>query len=79
MYHPGGFGKSGDNNNRPQPKSDPSIIRPILFLISILLTWVAFLLVGLELGLGWYAWPLGSVVLGISFFVYSLFKRLYPE
>ncbi len=72
MFHPGGFGGSNNDPLRSYKKVDPSLVKPILLLIGILSIWTACLMIGLHFGFGWYAWPLGSVVLGVGFFASSL-------
>ena len=79
MFHPGGFGESNESHDRDPVNVDPCIIRPIFLLISILLTWVTILILGLQLGFGWYAWPLGTIVLSILFFAYIILKKVKPD
>jgi hypothetical protein len=76
MFHPGGFGESSDSHDKRPAKVDPCIIRPILFLVCILLSWTTCLVLGLQLGFGWYAWPLGTLVVGSVFIIYSVLKWL---
>ena len=74
MFHPGGFGNSNKGNHTLSNKHEPSIIRPLLCMVGMLILWVLGLLTGLKLGVGWYAWPLGTVVLFFVFFVYNFIK-----
>jgi len=76
MFHPGGFGESSDSHDKRPAKVDPCIIRPIIFLVCILLSWTTCLVLGLQLGFGWYAWPLGTLVVGSVFIIYSVLKWL---
>ena len=76
MFHPGGFGESNESHDRQPAKVDPCLIRPIVFLISILLAWVTLLILGLQLGFGWYAWPMSTVSIGSGFIAYSFLKWL---
>jgi hypothetical protein len=76
MFHPGGFGESNESHDREPVNVDPCIIRPIFLLISILLTWVTILILGLQLGFGWYAWPMSTVSIGFGFIAYSFLKWL---
>jgi hypothetical protein len=76
MFHPGGFGESNESHDRKPVNADPCIIRPIVLLISILLTWVTLLILGLQLGFGWYAWPMSTVGIGFGFIAYSFLKWL---
>ena len=74
MYHPGGFGGGKDDPPLRSPKrSDPSVWKPIFFMVSFLFGWVFCFLVGINLGLGWYAWPFGSLMLASGFIVYVFF------
>ena len=79
MFHPGGFGESNDSRGKRPAKVDPCIIRPIVFLVCILLSWTTCLVLGLQLGFGWYAWPLGTIVLSILFFAYIIVKKVKPD
>lgn len=72
MYHPGGFGGSNNNPFRSFKRSEPSLLKPIICLLGVLSGWTGCLLLGLHFGFGWYAWPLGSIVLGVCFFSGSL-------
>ena len=71
MFHPGGFGGPdyAQTNltlcGRISPQADPVSRYPFVWLGPLL--WV-----GLWLGLGWYAWPLGSVVLISAFISFSI-------
>ena len=76
MFHPGGFGQSNESHDQRPANVDPSIVRPIIFLVCILLCWTTCLVVGLQLGFGWYAWPLGTLVVGSVFIIYSVLKWL---
>ncbi len=76
MYHPGGFGNNDNGPSEPSKRSEPSILRPILCLCSLLLIWTVIFLAGVSLGLGWYAWPMGSVFLGLLFLGRSFFLRI---
>lgn len=74
MFHPGGFGESNESHDRQPDKVDPCLIRPIVLLISILLAWVTLLILGLQLGFGWYAWPMSTVCIVSGFIAYSFLK-----
>ena len=53
MFYPGGFGEPNESHDREPVNVDPCIIRPIFLLISILLSWVTLLILGLQFGFGW--------------------------
>ena len=74
MFHPGGFGDFGRGYPDSRRKEEPSLFKPILFLVSLLLLWVVCFACGLWLGFGWYAWPLGSFVLLGGFIAFSTFR-----
>jgi hypothetical protein len=74
MYHPGGFGNSKSNNAFPE-KEDPPLLVPLAVFVIFLILWVICFFVGLEFGMGWYAWPLGTLCLFIIFLTYNLFKH----
>ena len=75
MFHPGGFGGSNYGNFDLHKRKDPSVLKPILLLVSLLLLWVGCFLVGISLGFGWYAWPSGTVVLMGVFFLFNFCRR----
>ena len=52
MFHPEGFGESNEIHDRQPTNVDPCIMKPIVLLISISLTWVTLLAISLQLGLG---------------------------
>ena len=75
MFHPGGFGGSDYGNFDLYERNDPSVLKPVLLLVSLLLLWVICFMVGLSLGFGWYAWPLGTVVLLGIFLLFNFAWR----
>jgi len=75
MYHPGGFGGSDYGKFNLYQRKDPSVLKPVLLLVGLLLLWVVCFLVGLSLGFGWYAWPSGTVVLLGIFFLFNFFRH----
>ena len=74
MFHPGGF---GDSNGKSQPipkKQEPSLAQAIFCMVGMLIFWVVSFIVGLKLGMGWYAWPLGTFLLIFFFVVYNFLQ-----
>ncbi|MEC7802482.1 MAG: hypothetical protein VX467_04825 [Verrucomicrobiota bacterium] len=74
MFHPGGF---GDSNGKFQPipkKQEPSLTQAIFCMVGMLIFWVVSFIVGLKLGMGWYAWPLGTFLLFLFFVVYNFLQ-----
>ena len=49
MFHPGGFGEFKNEDSGKEERKDPSVFKPVLFLIGILLIWVLFFVGGLSL------------------------------
>jgi len=74
MFHPGGFGGSDHAHRKPRMRDDPSVLKPVVLMVSLLLLWVLCFWAGLWLGFGWYAWPLGSFVLISGFISLSTFR-----
>ena len=74
MFHPGSFGDSNDKFQPLPKKQEPSVFRAILFMVGMLVFWVLSFMLGLKLGMGWYAWPLGSFFLFFIFIGYNFFK-----
>lgn len=74
MFHPGGFGDYNYGKPNLPMREDPSIVRALLLFVGILFIWVACFLIGLSLGFGWYAWPLGTFVLGFFFCIKILYS-----
>jgi len=82
MFHPGGFGGPDYAQNKHNEREEGSVLKPILFLVALLFAWGLCFAAGLWLGLGWYAWPLGSVVLisaFISFSIVRVSRRVPPS
>ena len=76
MQNPREFGGTDNEYSKVYQRRDPSVLKPVLLLIGILLIWVGFLIGGISLGLGWYAWPAGTIFLTIGFFSYSITRRI---
>ena len=74
MFHPGGFGDSNDRHPRMPKKQEPSVYRAILCMVGMLIFWIVSFIGGLELGMGWYAWPLGTFVLFLFFVGYNFWQ-----
>ena len=71
MYHPGGFGTNDDFFDRPMKKREPKLAGPILCLVAGLSLWGLLFYLGLRMGFGWFAWPLGSVFFLLAFLVFG--------
>ena len=74
MFHPGGFGGPDYAQNKHNEREEGSVLKPILCLVALLFGWGLCFAAGLWLGLGWYAWPLGSVVLISAFISFSIVR-----
>ncbi|MAK47504.1 MAG: hypothetical protein CMI24_09740 [Opitutae bacterium] len=74
MYHPGGFGNSNSRHDLPPYKREPSLTKAVFFLVGMLIFWVLCFVTGLKLGMGWYAWPIGTSLLFLVFFAYNLWQ-----
>ena len=74
MYHPGGFGNSNGKGDLPLSKKEPSLVKAVFFLVGMLMFWVLCFVTGLELGMGWYAWPIGTMFLFLIFIAYNFWK-----
>ena len=74
MFHPGGFGDSNDRPHRLPKKQEPSVYRAILCMVGMLIFWIVSFIGGLKLGMGWYAWPLGTFVLFLFFVGYNFWQ-----
>ena len=75
MFHPGGFGGSDPAHRKPSMRDDPSVLKPVVLMVSLLLLWVLCFMAGLWLGFGWYAWPSGTVVLLGVFLLFNFVRR----
>ncbi|HAW97349.1 MAG TPA: hypothetical protein DCX67_02330 [Opitutae bacterium] len=74
MFHPGGFGNSDYAHRKHSVRDEGSVLKPVLFLVALLFGWSLCFATGLWLGFGWYAWPLGSVVLISAFISISIVR-----
>lgn len=74
MFHPGGFGSDDYAQDKHNARDEGSVLKPVLFLVALLFGWVLCFAAGLWLGFGWYAWPLGSVVLISAFISFSIIR-----
>ena len=80
MYHPGGFGNSNGKRDLPLSKKEPSLVKAVFFLVGMLLFWVLCFITGLELGMGWYAWPIGTMfLLGLSKSIFCFKKDCFSS
>ena len=74
MFHPGGF---GDSNNRHPPNAKKA---GALGLSGHLVYgwyadfWLISFIGGLKLGMGWYAWPLGTFILFLFFVGFNFWQ-----
>ena len=75
MFHPGGFGEFKNEDSGKEERKDPSVFKPVLFLIGILLIWVSFFVGGLSLGFGWFAWPAGTIFLALGFLFFAFVRK----
>ena len=75
MYFPGSFGRGDDSTKNQTFRSEPAVFKAVLVLIGILLFWTFCFIGGVLLGFGWYAWPIGSVFLGLMAAILSIYSN----
>jgi len=63
IFHPGGFGDYNYGDRELPMREDPPIIRALFLFLGMLCVWVGCFLLGLSLGFGWFAWPMGTFAL----------------
>tara|TARA_B100000963_G_scaffold361138_1_gene395061 strand:+ start:8260 stop:8559 length:300 start_codon:yes stop_codon:yes gene_type:complete len=72
MYHSGGFGNNDDFFDRPMKKKKSKLAVPILCMVAGLSLWGILFYLGLSMGFGWFAWPLGSVFFILAFLLFGV-------
>ena len=75
MFHPGGFGSEGEEFKRFFNRPEPSLYKAGFILLGLLFVWTLCFAVGIFLGFGWYALPLGSALLILCTLGLSIYLR----
>ena len=74
MFHPGGFGHSNGKTDPLPEKQEPPFWGAVLCMVGMLILWLVSFMIGLKLGMGWYAWPLGTLFLFLVFIAYNFLQ-----
>ena len=75
MFNPEDLENLKNEDSGKEERKDPSVLKPVLFLIGILLIWVSFFVGGLSLGFGWFAWPAGTIFLALGFLLFCFCSK----